>query len=79
MPDKYPSMRALYADPLNVEGIRFMPAATPQPIVQKFTNAVAEASRKPALKAAIENAQHRLQFCVERHRFHPQRATTERL
>jgi tripartite-type tricarboxylate transporter receptor subunit TctC len=32
----------------------FMPAATPQPIVQKFTNAVAEASRKPALKAAIE-------------------------
>jgi hypothetical protein len=56
-----------------------MPAATPQPIVQKFTNAVAEASRKPALKAAIENAQHRLQFCVERHRFHPQRATTERL
>jgi tripartite-type tricarboxylate transporter receptor subunit TctC len=34
----------------------FMPAATPQPIVQKFINAVAGASRKPALKAAIENA-----------------------
>ena len=32
----------------------FMPAATPQPIVQQFTNAVAEASRKPALRAAIE-------------------------
>jgi tripartite-type tricarboxylate transporter receptor subunit TctC len=32
----------------------FMPAATPQPIVQKFANAVAEMSRKPALKAAIE-------------------------
>jgi tripartite-type tricarboxylate transporter receptor subunit TctC len=33
----------------------FMPAATPQPIVQKFINAVAQASRKPALKTAIEN------------------------
>jgi tripartite-type tricarboxylate transporter receptor subunit TctC len=32
----------------------FMPAQTPPPIVQKFANAVAEASRKPALKAAIE-------------------------
>lgn len=32
----------------------FLPVGTPQPIVQKFTNAVAEASRKPALKAAIE-------------------------
>ena len=33
----------------------FVPAATPAPIVQKFTSAVAQASRKPALKTAIEN------------------------
>ena len=33
----------------------FMPAATAQPIVQKFINAVAEASRKPALKTALES------------------------
>jgi tripartite-type tricarboxylate transporter receptor subunit TctC len=33
----------------------FLPAATSQPIVQKFTNAVAQASRRPALKSAIEN------------------------
>jgi tripartite-type tricarboxylate transporter receptor subunit TctC len=32
----------------------FMPAATPQPIAQKFSNAVAGMSRKPELKAAIE-------------------------
>jgi tripartite-type tricarboxylate transporter receptor subunit TctC len=32
----------------------FAPAATPQPIVQRLTRAVAEASRKPALRAAIE-------------------------
>jgi tripartite-type tricarboxylate transporter receptor subunit TctC len=33
----------------------FMPAATPDPIVRQFTDAVAQASRKPALKTAIEN------------------------
>jgi tripartite-type tricarboxylate transporter receptor subunit TctC len=32
----------------------FAPAATPLPIVQRLTHAVAEASRKPALRAAIE-------------------------
>jgi tripartite-type tricarboxylate transporter receptor subunit TctC len=32
----------------------FVPAATPQPIVTRFTQAIAEASRKPALRAAIE-------------------------
>jgi tripartite-type tricarboxylate transporter receptor subunit TctC len=32
----------------------FMPAATPQPIAQKFIDALAQASRKPALKTAIE-------------------------
>jgi tripartite-type tricarboxylate transporter receptor subunit TctC len=31
-----------------------MPAATPQPIAQKFIDALAQASRKPALKTAIE-------------------------
>ena len=31
----------------------FVPAATPQPIVQRLTQAVAEASRKSALRAAI--------------------------
>jgi len=34
----------------------FVPAATPQPIVQRLTQALAEASRKPALRAAIERA-----------------------
>jgi tripartite-type tricarboxylate transporter receptor subunit TctC len=34
----------------------FMPGGAPQPIVQKFIGAIAQASRKPALKAAIENA-----------------------
>jgi tripartite-type tricarboxylate transporter receptor subunit TctC len=33
----------------------FMPAATAQPIVQAFIDAVARASRNPALKTAIEN------------------------
>lgn len=33
----------------------FMPAATPQSITQKFIDAVAQASRSPTLKAAIEN------------------------
>jgi tripartite-type tricarboxylate transporter receptor subunit TctC len=34
----------------------FVPAATPQPIVQRFTQAIAEASRKPALRAALERS-----------------------
>ncbi|MCC6775946.1 MAG: tripartite tricarboxylate transporter substrate binding protein [Hyphomicrobiales bacterium] len=34
----------------------FAPAATPQPIVQRLTQAVAEASRKPALRAALERS-----------------------
>ena len=33
----------------------FLPASTPQPITQRFTDAVAQASRSPALKTAIEH------------------------
>jgi tripartite-type tricarboxylate transporter receptor subunit TctC len=33
----------------------FLPAGTPQPITQRFTDAVAQASQSPALKTAIEH------------------------
>jgi tripartite-type tricarboxylate transporter receptor subunit TctC len=39
---------------LNIWMGLFVPAATPQPIVQRLTQALAEVSRKPALRAAIE-------------------------
>jgi tripartite-type tricarboxylate transporter receptor subunit TctC len=39
---------------LNIWMGLFMPAATPQPIVRTFTNAIAQAVRKPVLRAAIE-------------------------